>query len=874
MRRAPSHSLLGPALLLYLVADAAAAQGQLDVPGALVAAVAGLLSLTALRVARVELAGSQRTGWLGLAAACGLLRAVAPDALSLRVDLVQALGSGACAALIADLAISVPDRFGAAARARALRAGSYALGALAALLGVVTQAPALHAFGRLWLLPAWLGLAPGAALALALCVALGLRALRRRAGSSPEALASNAWALLGLVPAVGVALVACASALLGAERGAAPLRLATAASAGLLVWSHLRLCDPGQRLRVGPTTRDALAALLTLGALAAASALLRPLWPEGPLALAAAVGTLLLLAAALYRTLRELARVALAPASGRLLLALERGHAELAEVSDLLDVARVVLGAARSASGSVEAEPVLYVLDPELELRIDAAGQPHAAQQPLHPRLRAALRERPGEVIMRLPLQAQIVRQPALRPLIDALRALDALCVLPLMQRGELEGALVVPLGVRRSSLALEEIEALHRFGRHVAGFLGVLCAEARAFRRGSQEMLARAEVEQRLSRAHGELGRLQAELRAAQAGDATDGAEAAAVEVAYSPAMRGLLERLERVAPSAAPLLLEAEGGTPLLPLVRLLHHAGRRGQWPLVIGRCASARAGRGAAALLGPEHAAGVPEQPLARARAGAPVTAAKRLAAEPGGGQTTSVQDRPPAAFGETVALADPADPGWLQLAGEGTLLLCDLPALEPAVQRALAQRLADCPARVVASCRRDPERLLAEGALLPELRACFGPCVRVPPLRERAEDLPSLLLLALDHGARVLGRAPVGLEPDAQARLLGYDWPGNLDELYAVIEQAVARCHGPRVTLRELPRFGATPASPLDGTLERVERRVLRRALERADGNKSEAARLLGLKRTTFLDKLRRHGLEDGGKPRTSGAAAN
>jgi DNA-binding NtrC family response regulator len=130
-------------------------------------------------------------------------------------------------------------------------------------------------------------------------------------------------------------------------------------------------------------------------------------------------------------------------------------------------------------------------------------------------------------------------------------------------------------------------------------------------------------------------------------------------------------------------------------------------------------------------------------------------------------------------------------------------------------------------------------------------------------------LPSLLLLALDRSARVLGKPAVGIEPDAQARLLAHDWPGNCDELDAVIERAVARCAGPRVTVQDLPPLsGATKAAaaastghPLDGTLERVERRVLRRALERAGGNKSEAARLLGVPRTTLLDKLRRNGLE-------------
>jgi two-component system response regulator HydG len=197
-----------------------------------------------------------------------------------------------------------------------------------------------------------------------------------------------------------------------------------------------------------------------------------------------------------------------------------------------------------------------------------------------------------------------------------------------------------------------------------------------------------------------------------------------------------------------------------------------------------------------------------------------------------------------------------------MAADGTLLLEDLPALTHDAQRALATSIAQGRARVLASCRRDPEQLVASGALVPELRTCFGACLQVPSLRERPEDLPSLVLLALDQAARVLGRPPLGIEPDAQQRLLAYDWPGNLDEFYAIVERAVARCEGARVQLRDLPALGAQPVHPLDGTLERVERRVLQRALDRAGGNKSEAARALGLKRTTLLDKLRRHGLDE------------
>src|SRR5260221_1399609 len=131
-------------------------------------------------------------------------------------------------------------------------------------------------------MPAWLGSAPLVALMLALALALALRAARRRFGSSPDALASNAWALLGLLPAVVVALAVVLGAALGVDVASVAARAAILLAASAVVFGHMRATDPGRRLSVGPTTRSAVAAVCTLGAVAAASSFLRPLWPEGP----------------------------------------------------------------------------------------------------------------------------------------------------------------------------------------------------------------------------------------------------------------------------------------------------------------------------------------------------------------------------------------------------------------------------------------------------------------------------------------------------------------------------------------------------------------------------------------------------------------
>ena len=801
---------MGPALLLYLLADAAATQGQLDPAGALIACAVALLSLApAVLERRRELPGALRVGWLGLACGAALLAAVAPAALSIGVELASGLGATAAAALVLDLALCLPDELGSPARALRWRRVARALSVAVALVGLLASAPALRGFALVWVVPSRLALLPAAWLGVALVVALGLRAFRRRFGSTPEALASSAWALLGLWPGAVLAGGLGAGYALGMPLDTVGVRAALALVALVLTASHVRLIDPRRRLSVGPTTREIAAGALVVAMIAALAVLLRPLWPSEPLPLAVWIAATLLLAAALLRVARELVSITLSPASGRLLAALEQGHAQLGNCGDVRAVARVALRTAREGSGDPSSEPVLFLFDPPRVLRSDAAGEPHASLAPAHPELIARLRAQPGELLQRGPLEGQFVRAPALRPLIEALRSLDALCVLPLVQAGELEAALVFPRAARRSPLALEELEALQRFGRHLTGFIAVLCADARAQHRAEQSFARVAQLELELAKTHGELERAHGELRILRARGAGQGLSAAGI--AYGPAMRALFAQLKRSAELHEPVLLWGERGVELEPLATVLHEQGPRAHEPLILVDCASVRPEACVHALLGGD------------------------------------------------------GNPGWLALAGQGTLVLRDLPALARDAQQALSAALAARRTRVIATARRAPDGLCADGALDVELRGRFRASLRAPSLRERREDLPSLLLLALDRSARVLGKPAVGIEADAQARLLAHEWPGNSDELDAVIERAVAQCSGPRVTLQDLPTLGSPRSAPttsqLDGTLERVERKVLRRALERAGGNKSEAARLLGLKRTTFLDKLRRNGLE-------------
>jgi len=826
VRQTSIVALLGPAVVLYLIAAAAASRGGLEPIGWGVALAAGALALALPVMRRKATRGADRVGWLGLCLGLSLIRDVVPDALLLSLDVAQLLGFTGSAALLVDLALTTPDRLVHGARGRVVGSLPYVAAALAAAVGWLATGPAVQLLGESIVLPTGAALAPRLLLALSAPLALGLRIARGRLGSDPDSLASSGWASLALWPA---SLWLCAEAALALDGGEwtspALHRGASVACAVLLLWGHVRLVDPEQRLRVGGATRRLVAMGASVALVTAGSLLLVDWLPREPSAQLAWLVGCLLLAAGLHHLLSRLVHVALAPASGRLLDALEQAREALARVHSFEDVAAVVLGAARRASGALDSEPLLYAFDPAREARIDLAGQAHVSERELSGEILARLSSAPGELILRGPLEAEIVRNPPLRPLIQALIEVDALCVLPLRVDGDLEGALVLPRGQRRGALNLEELEALRSFGRFVASFVSVLSAHARAQHRVSQSLSELAGASERIAQLTQDNVRLRAAVQVLQTG--ADAADNTGHGPAYSPAMRALVARAQAERGKDAPLLLVAEPGNDAASVGRIFHDATARG--PFVIGDCTLPAPEACAAALFGAE------------------------------------------------------GREGWLDLARGGTLLLLDVPALPLEVQRMLGEAIAlgqtaplgvqvthPLELRVLMTARLPLAELQAQGRIEPRLaQRLESGVVQVPALRERREDLPSLVLLALDRAARVLARPSIGIEPQAQEQLLAHDWPGNLDELRAVIEAAVRRARGPRVALADLPvplqpaaRAGeAQVEDPLEGSLEGVERRVLEHALRKAGGNKSEAARSLGLKRSTFLDKLRRHGLD-------------
>jgi two-component system response regulator AtoC len=231
-------------------------------------------------------------------------------------------------------------------------------------------------------------------------------------------------------------------------------------------------------------------------------------------------------------------------------------------------------------------------------------------------------------------------------------------------------------------------------------------------------------------------------------------------------------------------------------------------------------------------------------------------------------------------------ADRARRGLFVEADGGTLFLDEIGELPKVLQVKLLRILQDeevrpvgesksrkVDVRVLAATARDLDDEVAAGRFRDDLFYRLNVVrVRVPPLRDRREDIPLLVDHFLGHFRDTLGKPVRSIGDDALDRLVSYHWPGNVRELENVIERALILAASDRITLRELPsnvvkpENGAQPVRPGELSLKRARRHfeaeMIRKALTATGGNRTHAARLLQISHRALLYKIKEYGIRD------------
>ena len=233
-------------------------------------------------------------------------------------------------------------------------------------------------------------------------------------------------------------------------------------------------------------------------------------------------------------------------------------------------------------------------------------------------------------------------------------------------------------------------------------------------------------------------------------------------------------------------------------------------------------------------------------------------------------------------------------GLFQAADGGTVFLDEISAISPTMQVSLLRFLQEgevrplgsdqtqhCSARIIAACNRPLRQLVAEGKFRQDLYYRLrGLELRIPPLRERPEDIVPLVSHMLEKYAGTVSRRLAGITPDAMARLTAYEFPGNVRELEIEVRRFVAMAeNGEFITVRHLPpeiarsvpmvargqdASAALPGRTLKEKVEALEAKLVRDTLDRCAWNHSRAARELGLSRVGLANKVKRYGIERAG----------
>jgi two-component system response regulator FlrC len=309
---------------------------------------------------------------------------------------------------------------------------------------------------------------------------------------------------------------------------------------------------------------------------------------------------------------------------------------------------------------------------------------------------------------------------------------------------------------------------------------------------------------------------------------------------ITQDPQFSRILEQASHAAVSTATVLMEAESGTGKELLARMIHQKSLRASGPFVAVNCAALPENLLESELFGFEKGAFT----------GANVT-----------------------------------KPGKFELANHGTLLLDEIGEMAPILQAKLLRVLqekevdriggkdpVEIDVRVIATTNRDLYSLVQEGEFREDLYYRLKVvCLTIPPLRKRPADIPLLVDFFCQKYGENYGRRGVDFSPEAMECLIGHDWPGNVRELENTIQRALTLCSDSLIQPHDLlisdPQPDtSSPSSELGFsagvTMREMERQLIRKTLEDTGGNRTQAAKRLGISLRTLRNKLNEFGLQD------------
>jgi two-component system, NtrC family, response regulator AtoC len=307
---------------------------------------------------------------------------------------------------------------------------------------------------------------------------------------------------------------------------------------------------------------------------------------------------------------------------------------------------------------------------------------------------------------------------------------------------------------------------------------------------------------------------------------------------VGESPVMKEIFEIVQQVAPTRAAILLGGESGTGKELVAKAIHQLSPRAKQPFVTVHCAALAPTLLESELFGHER------------------------------GAFTGAHER---------------RVGRFEQAQGGTLFLDEIGEIDATIQVKLLRFLGErtfervgsnktltADVRLVAATNKNLEELVKAGKFREDLFFRLRVVeINVPPLRERAGDIPLLAQKFLREFAGENGKSVNNFTADALQLLSNYNWPGNVRELRTAIEHAVVLCRVEKISARDLPpsvRGGGAGSIPLlvrnDLTVKEAEKQLIIRALKETSGNRTLAAKKIGMSRRTFHRKLHTYHLEE------------